>query len=167
MQNPLAQDLNTELQKRNLLLGLTPKAESRKRANRGLAFIPRFLIDYCRHIPYKIALLSSHTLPSGYKIVLSGSKTAVSDFRHSGWIGFLDCIPSNYPKMPRSREIMESIFSQQALSMSWSKQLAHCQNSSKQAFTAKSLRIAFSPTDQSGTTLIIIYIGLLWSSSNL
>jgi radical SAM superfamily enzyme YgiQ (UPF0313 family) len=50
-------------------------------------------------------------LPSGYKIVLSGSKTAVSDFRHSGWIGFLGCIPSNYyPKMPRSREIMESIF---------------------------------------------------------
>jgi hypothetical protein len=55
LQNPLAQDLNTELQKRNLLLGLTPKAESRKKANRVLAFIPRFLIDYYRHIPCKIA----------------------------------------------------------------------------------------------------------------
>jgi hypothetical protein len=84
-------------------------------------------------------VLSLHTLRSGHKIVLSGSETALSDFCHSGWIGFLDCIPSNYPKMPRSTEIMESIFSQQALSMSSSKQLAHCQNSSKQAFTAKSL----------------------------
>jgi hypothetical protein len=55
-------------------------------------------------------VLSLHTLPSGYKIALSGSKTAVSNFRHSGWIGFLDCILSNYPKMPRSTEIMESIF---------------------------------------------------------
>jgi hypothetical protein len=34
---------------------LTLKAESRKRANRGLAFISRFLIDYCRHIPHKIS----------------------------------------------------------------------------------------------------------------
>lgn len=49
-------------------------------------------------------------MSSGYKIVLSGSKTAVSDFRHSNWIGFLGCIPSNYPKMPYSREIMENIF---------------------------------------------------------
>jgi hypothetical protein len=55
-------------------------------------------------------VLSLHTLPSGYKIALSGSKTAISNFRHSGWIGFLDRIPSNYPKMPRSTEIMESIF---------------------------------------------------------
>lgn len=55
----------------------------------------------------------------------------------------------------------------QALSMSWSKQLAHCLSSSKQAFTAKSLRIAFSPVDQRGTTLIIIYIAVLWFSSNL
>jgi hypothetical protein len=54
--------------------------------------------------------VSLHKLPSGYKIVLSGSKTAVSDFPHSGWIGFLDCIPSNYLKMPRSTEIMKSIF---------------------------------------------------------
>lgn len=34
---------------------MTLKAESRKRANRGLAFILRFLIDYCRHIHCKIA----------------------------------------------------------------------------------------------------------------
>jgi hypothetical protein len=131
-----------------------------------LAFIPRFLIDYCRHIPYKIACTFFTYVAQRVQIVLSGSKTTVSDFRHSGWIGFLDCIPSNYLKMPRSTEIMESFFFQQALSMSWSKQLAHCQNSSKQVFTANSLRIAFSPTDQSGTTLIIIYVGLLWSSSN-
>ncbi len=49
-------------------------------------------------------------MPAGYKIVLSGSKTAVSDFRHSSWIGFLGCIPSNYPKMPCGREIVESVF---------------------------------------------------------
>jgi radical SAM superfamily enzyme YgiQ (UPF0313 family) len=49
-------------------------------------------------------------LASGYKIVLSGSKTAVSYFRHSIWIGFLGCIPSNYPKVPYSKELMENIF---------------------------------------------------------
>ncbi|HEX7032230.1 MAG TPA: radical SAM protein [Nitrososphaera sp.] len=49
-------------------------------------------------------------MPAGYKVVLSGSSTAVSDFRHSSWIGFLGCIPSNYPKMPYGRKIMESVF---------------------------------------------------------
>jgi radical SAM superfamily enzyme YgiQ (UPF0313 family) len=49
-------------------------------------------------------------LASGYRIVLSGSKTAVSYFRHSSWIGFLGCIPSNYPKVPCSKELMENVF---------------------------------------------------------
>ena len=47
---------------------------------------------------------------NGYKIVLSGGKTAVSDFRHLSWISFLGCIPSNYPLLPFNRRLMESIF---------------------------------------------------------
>ncbi|MEM2785345.1 MAG: radical SAM protein [Candidatus Nitrosotenuis sp.] len=46
----------------------------------------------------------------GYKIVLTGSKTAVSDFRHFSYIGFLGCIPSNYPKIPFNVQFMESLF---------------------------------------------------------
>lgn len=46
----------------------------------------------------------------GYKIVLTGGKTAVSDFRHFSYIGFLGCIPSNYPKIPFNIQLMESIF---------------------------------------------------------
>ncbi len=49
-------------------------------------------------------------MSDGYKIVLSGSKTTVSDFRHASWIGFLGCIPSNYPKIPYGRKMMEDIF---------------------------------------------------------
>jgi len=46
----------------------------------------------------------------GYKIVLTGDKAAISNYRGFNWIGFVGCLPSNYPKAPRNREIMESIF---------------------------------------------------------
>lgn len=46
----------------------------------------------------------------GYKVVITGDKTAVSDYRGLSWIGFLVCIPSNYPKMPYNNKFMESIF---------------------------------------------------------
>jgi radical SAM superfamily enzyme YgiQ (UPF0313 family) len=49
-------------------------------------------------------------MEDGYKIVLTGSKTAVSDFRHFSYIGFLGCIPSNYPKIPFNVRFMESLF---------------------------------------------------------
>ncbi len=49
-------------------------------------------------------------MSDGYKIVLTGSKTAVSDFRHFSYVGFLGCIPSNYPKIPFNVRFMESVF---------------------------------------------------------
>ncbi|MEM2759778.1 MAG: radical SAM protein [Nitrososphaerales archaeon] len=45
----------------------------------------------------------------GYKIVLTGDKAAISNYRGFNWIGFVGCIPSNYPKIPRNRAIMEDI----------------------------------------------------------
>jgi radical SAM superfamily enzyme YgiQ (UPF0313 family) len=47
---------------------------------------------------------------NGYKIVLTGDVCAISNYRGFNWIGFIGCIPSNYPKMPYNRRIMESIF---------------------------------------------------------
>jgi len=47
---------------------------------------------------------------NGYKIVLTGDKAAISNYRGFNWIGFIGCIPSNYPKAPKNRDIMESIF---------------------------------------------------------
>ena len=46
----------------------------------------------------------------GYKIVLTGDKAAISNYRGFNWIGFVGCLPSNYPKAPRNRDLMESIF---------------------------------------------------------
>ncbi len=46
----------------------------------------------------------------GYKIVLTGDKCAISNYRGFNWIGFIGCIPSNYPKMPWNRRIMEDLF---------------------------------------------------------
>ncbi|MFQ5970132.1 MAG: B12-binding domain-containing radical SAM protein [Nitrososphaerales archaeon] len=50
------------------------------------------------------------TTKNGYKIVLTGDKAAISNYRGFNWIGFIGCMPSNYPKAPRNIEIMESIF---------------------------------------------------------
>jgi radical SAM superfamily enzyme YgiQ (UPF0313 family) len=47
---------------------------------------------------------------NGYKIVLTGDVCAISNYRGFNWIGFIGCIPSNYPNMPYNRRIMESIF---------------------------------------------------------
>lgn len=47
---------------------------------------------------------------NGFKIVLTGDVTAVSNYRNYSYIGFLACIPSNYPKIPWNRKIMEKIF---------------------------------------------------------
>lgn len=51
-----------------------------------------------------------HLSKDGYKIVLTGDKAAISNYRGFNWIGFVGCIPSNYPKAPRNRDLMESIF---------------------------------------------------------
>ncbi|GIU70959.1 MAG: radical SAM protein [Candidatus Nitrosocaldaceae archaeon] len=45
----------------------------------------------------------------GYKIVLSGDQLAVSSFRGFSWMGFLGCIPSNYPKIPKNISIMNKL----------------------------------------------------------
>jgi len=50
------------------------------------------------------------TSKNGCKIVLTGDKAAISNYRGFNWIGFIGCIPSNYPKAPRNIDIMESIF---------------------------------------------------------
>ncbi len=47
---------------------------------------------------------------NGYKIVLTGDVCAISNYRGFNWIGFIGCIPSNYPKIPYNRRVMESIF---------------------------------------------------------
>ena len=47
---------------------------------------------------------------NGYKIVLTGDVCAISNYRGFNWIGFMGCIPSNYPKIPYNRRVMEYIF---------------------------------------------------------